>query len=295
MEATPQFTLSGLQSDLRHHVLSDKNQQALFNTLDGAVAKIDKSGVLRSEATITQATTAWDLVPMDRSFDYVNNKAVPRKRELTWMKDVLNVERKLADHMSASINDDATVDFLEAIGIPKNGTAEERFRSKALIRVAMRQLLTESTDADLRIAGAVRALEVPRANWTWPSWSAIREERLDAALQAKADARHCPRRELSLIDEIASLEVGIELSAEEDAVVDAIVSMRASEWFEQKQSRLHVAFIALNLPQQYNHHYYEYRIEKMLDRKMCRKRPKPDYYPFKPEHVAENNWGLSKM
>nr|ATA58225.1 MAT1-2-5 [Neofusicoccum luteum] len=295
MEATPHFTLGRLQSKLRHHVRRDKNRQALFNTLDDAVAKIEKSGVLRSEATINQADTAWDHMPMDRSFDYTSNKAVPIKGELMWMKDVLKVEQKLANHMSAAVNDETITEFLGAIGIPKNGTAEERFRSKALTRVALRQLLTESTDTALRITGFVRTLEVPRANWMWPGWSSIREEQLDAALQAEADVRYNVHREVSLIEEIASVEIGLELSDEENAVVDAVVALRASEWFKQKQSRLHVAFIAVHQPRKYDADHFEHRMEEILDRQMCYKRPKPDYYPFKPERVADNKWGASKM
>nr|ATA58139.1 MAT1-2-5 [Lasiodiplodia gonubiensis] len=291
------FTLNGLQQRISYGEHSELTEQALLDVLRSAVSTLDDSGVLgKNDMASTNATETPEHFPMGRSLTY----AVPTSGNYAAIegsvKRILEAEQDLANHALAMINNDNIAALLQAIGFPSNDTAEQKFRKRALKRVALRQLLTESTDAALRGLGLVQIAEHHRTllstRMSEPLWRLLYAARL--GFERKWNSQRRKQNNNLLLEELFQVGPlnGVELEAIRGIMKYPMYGLK--EWFKLRTQRLAIAFMCedLQTPSRVGERLRLLQALKLL---MRAKHPQPDWWPMPLMEVAQNNRGTSTM
>nr|ATN96248.1 MAT1-2-5 [Eutiarosporella pseudodarliae] len=323
------FTLAGVQQSLLYHENNEKNEQRIYDSFSRLINRIDESGVLANkpadeakhevadnsdaladtpadEAKPEGIDKSGDLadkpadeaklevMPMDRSLTYAGQNSAEKQRFENELKTILKAEQELANHTLAMIKNDRCSNLLEKLGFSASETKYKKWQKHALKRIAMRQLLTESTDASLRLTGMVQRSE-NLAGEEMPYLNPIGHdgEWMLAMVQfAKLEAKHhrTEAAKLQLLEEIFSIST--ELNKLEYKILEKGLVGQTQNWFSNRRERLEHNILHLQLPKGTSRAAVKLRLLEARKRAIPLPKPQPVFWPLPHEQVARNDAGI---
>nr|AMJ39456.1 hypothetical protein [Phyllosticta capitalensis] len=139
---------------------SRDSDHAIADKLKSLISDIDNSGILDDDKTGGPRSTETKSMPMNRTFLFQEDVDA-RFTRLDDLSMLYRMEEGLSSNMLTMINDGTAQEFSTFMCHSKEETGEQKFRREAINRCALRQALTETTDAAARSCNLVKLVVEP--------------------------------------------------------------------------------------------------------------------------------------
>ncbi|KAK7541317.1 hypothetical protein JOL62DRAFT_559369 [Phyllosticta paracitricarpa] len=245
---------------------SCENDQAIADKLKELNSDVEESSGFNFNNSMVDSPGK--TMSMNRTFLFQEG-VDPRFQRLDDLTMLYRMEEGLANNMLTMINDGASKEFSRCIGQSEEEPEGQRFRREAINHCALKQALTETTDATARSCNLVKLVVEPYeveadfANLDFP------EELGDNLWQEDVTrSRWTSRRDVEANDTLESFfSICQEPNVLEVDFLSQYLGLETEsvhDWFRGKQKRVKHLFVTRKLPQGNSVRMLDHRMRQSL-------------------------------